>query len=470
MPLYPAVARAATRNVRSYGAKGDGVTNDTAAFAAALLAAANGGTVFVPIGVYLVDPLAITASADNVGSPTWQGGGIHILGESARRSVLKSTGGSLLTFTTDLSSFCSIEKLTLLGPGSGVAGSVAIDANTTPNLTVSDVYIRDFAVGTQTYIVTSWTWTNVRTWYCGIGIRFGYNSDASVFSACEWRNNTTSMVIGWQTGAYASATQNCTGLTFESCILAYSTLGLLVSDIDAQGINFISCYFEGNTKDAEIGVSGRGDLRGPQLSFQGTMHSATVSPPIAVGIAIYNRPSVLFDRCTTDGSNHYTIWCRINDTNATQVEMRSCQINAVTAALQIGTRNFNTTVNNRESLAYLGAQTEMFDFGVFPSTAARQVIAYNAASKTIQTWGRNTTAGAVTNQMQLIDKAGTLVLEGVTSAFIAATSVASLPAASANNRGCLAFVPRSGGTPDTLYVCLLAADGTTYSWKSIVAG
>ena len=48
-------------DVREYGAKGDGATNDTAAFnaAAAALAAKGGGVVWVPIGQYLTDPIVL---------------------------------------------------------------------------------------------------------------------------------------------------------------------------------------------------------------------------------------------------------------------------------------------------------------------------------------------------------------------------------------------------------------------------
>lgn len=48
-------------NVKAYGAKGDGVTDDTAAFVAAHTALPSiGGTIYVPFGIYLIDSLEIT--------------------------------------------------------------------------------------------------------------------------------------------------------------------------------------------------------------------------------------------------------------------------------------------------------------------------------------------------------------------------------------------------------------------------
>lgn len=88
----------------SYGAKGDGTTDDTVAVAAAIAAAAaaGGGTVYFPPGTYRFAPgasgAAIAVSAAN----------IRFLGAGARSSILKVYGSSsqqLLSLDTGATSF-----------------------------------------------------------------------------------------------------------------------------------------------------------------------------------------------------------------------------------------------------------------------------------------------------------------------------------------------------------------------------
>jgi parallel beta-helix repeat protein len=76
-------------NVKTFGAVGDGATNDTKAFSAALksLADAGGGTCLVPKGTYLISASGITPlSVPAVSSD------IHLVGEGHRESVLKVNG------------------------------------------------------------------------------------------------------------------------------------------------------------------------------------------------------------------------------------------------------------------------------------------------------------------------------------------------------------------------------------------
>jgi hypothetical protein len=59
-------------DVTNYGAKGDGVTDDTAAIQSAINAATNGGTIFLPRGVYMVTGLVIRTKGTNIlGDGRW---------------------------------------------------------------------------------------------------------------------------------------------------------------------------------------------------------------------------------------------------------------------------------------------------------------------------------------------------------------------------------------------------------------
>lgn len=88
----------AVANVKLYGAVGDGVTDDTAAFGAAIAslpayaAGVGGGTVFCPPGTYLISS-AISLSS-----------GVRLAGAGMRASVIKgNVAGPLITTPTDAS-------------------------------------------------------------------------------------------------------------------------------------------------------------------------------------------------------------------------------------------------------------------------------------------------------------------------------------------------------------------------------
>jgi parallel beta-helix repeat protein len=82
----PAPEKGDQVNVKTYGAVGDGVTNDTAAFNSALksLADTGGGVCLVPRGTYLISGSGIThARVAAVSS------GVRLVGEGRRESILK---------------------------------------------------------------------------------------------------------------------------------------------------------------------------------------------------------------------------------------------------------------------------------------------------------------------------------------------------------------------------------------------
>src|SRR5262249_27003879 len=76
-------------NVRAYGARGDGTTDDTAAIQATITAAAaaGGGVVFIPAGTYLV---CTTPSNGNIF--TISQNNLILRGEGKKVSIIKSCG------------------------------------------------------------------------------------------------------------------------------------------------------------------------------------------------------------------------------------------------------------------------------------------------------------------------------------------------------------------------------------------
>ncbi|PYL24986.1 MAG: hypothetical protein DMF44_03610 [Verrucomicrobia bacterium] len=88
-PAAPATSGQTVADVKTYGAVGDGRTNDTDAFKAALksVAEAGGGTCVVPKGTYIISALGITAPHEPAVSSD-----VHLVGEGRSVSVLKVDG------------------------------------------------------------------------------------------------------------------------------------------------------------------------------------------------------------------------------------------------------------------------------------------------------------------------------------------------------------------------------------------
>ncbi|MCX5659898.1 MAG: right-handed parallel beta-helix repeat-containing protein [Planctomycetota bacterium] len=106
-------------NVREFGAKGDGVADDTAAFQAALDAAGSArGTVFVPDGVYLCGTIRMPPHTGLLGNPTWG----YREGSGALLRLRDAAGPCLIDITGAVGA--TINGLSLDGRdlGSGVHG------------------------------------------------------------------------------------------------------------------------------------------------------------------------------------------------------------------------------------------------------------------------------------------------------------------------------------------------------------
>jgi hypothetical protein len=97
-------------SVKDFGAKGDGVTDDTAAFQAALNA---GGTIYVPNGTYIITSTLLM-----------QSDGLAIIGQTRRQAILKKNSAGSILQGAEGDTFFHLENLYFTG-----TGATGIDVN-----------------------------------------------------------------------------------------------------------------------------------------------------------------------------------------------------------------------------------------------------------------------------------------------------------------------------------------------------
>jgi len=105
----PPVKKGQDVNIKDFGAKGDGATNDTPAFNAAFaaLAKAGGGRCLVPKGTYLIAALTNPAITSHLSS------NVHLVGEGRQVSILKISGPPAGNFLFCSGSNWSVEDLSI---------------------------------------------------------------------------------------------------------------------------------------------------------------------------------------------------------------------------------------------------------------------------------------------------------------------------------------------------------------------
>lgn len=135
-------------NVRDFGARGDGTTDDTASIQAAIDAcdAAGGGVVYVPPGVYRVNGLTIAADPAPSGFPD-RVCRVSIKGAGPGASVLKSNGSGTVLARSDNQFFRwwgTIEGLEIDGSDTAAVG---IDIDLAARFQIADLHVHNCATG-----------------------------------------------------------------------------------------------------------------------------------------------------------------------------------------------------------------------------------------------------------------------------------------------------------------------------------
>ncbi len=147
-------------SIKDFGAKGDGVTNDTAAFTAAV-ATPSGTTIFIPANTTCI----ITPQAWNIGSKQ-----INFVGACQQTSTIKLAPGSTVSstlFSWNGATSPTVRNLTFdysAAVYSGTTGLSVFSFTSCANLSVQDVSILN--VPNNAYAIGLAACTNIRITYC----------------------------------------------------------------------------------------------------------------------------------------------------------------------------------------------------------------------------------------------------------------------------------------------------------------
>lgn len=134
-------------NVKSFGAAGDGATDDSAAITAAITAAVAGGTVWFPKGAYLTGPLTISSNATLAGD-----GATVTLAASATATLLTITSKTNVTvrgLTLDGGDTTDYYAVYVAAPGSyskvrGTRHGIVVSGSGTRNISINGCTVTGF--------------------------------------------------------------------------------------------------------------------------------------------------------------------------------------------------------------------------------------------------------------------------------------------------------------------------------------
>jgi hypothetical protein len=270
----------AVYNVKSFGAKGDGSADDTAAFVAAFAALGSGkGTIFVPAGDYVLNNATGPIIFNNFNGELYFAGGARIVMTTNSKQGIRFTNGSGAKLTNI--------TMTYQTPGTTIGGEAFIISSTT-DMTVSNFHLENAPssglIFLQSIRPKAVNVTILHT--LGDGLDFFNDQDGQVTNLTTFDTRDDGLAfVNFSSGYYNYTGGNATNVTIAS------TTGRGIAIMGQSNVT-VSDFSVSTTSDPGV------------LIAQDTAFGTRIPGNVTVSGGIIRGVGALAQR-SNDGSNQY---------------------------------------------------------------------------------------------------------------------------------------------------------------------